>query len=142
MVGFCRDAQGFGLLFGEVKTSSDARVPPQVMYGRSGMTWQLETNATNLAVHHSLLRWLRIRCGTPELVAAYREAVGRYINSSGKDLLLVGVLLRDTDSNEMDVASRARHLGRRLASPTRVEIQAWYIPVAISDLLMVLGAGA
>ena len=38
LVGFCRDAQGFTLLFGEVKTSSDARVPPQVMYGRSGMT--------------------------------------------------------------------------------------------------------
>ena len=30
LVGFCRDAQGFGLLFGEVKTSSDVRVPPQV----------------------------------------------------------------------------------------------------------------
>lgn len=142
LVGFCRDAQGFGLLFGEVKTSSDAHVPPQVMYGRSGLTWQLETNATNLAVQHSLLRWLRIRCSTPEMVAAYREAVGRYVNSSGKDLLLVGVLLRDTDSNEMDVARRARHLGRCLASPTRVEIQAWYIPVAISDLPVVLGGGA
>ena len=142
LVGFFRDARGFALLFGEVKTSSDARVPPQVMYGRSGMTWQLETNATSLAVQHSLLRWLRARCPTPELVAAYREAVGRYVNSSGKDLLLVGVLLRDTDSNEMDVKSRARHLGRRLASPTRVEVQAWYIPVPIPDLPAVLGGGA
>ena len=142
LVGFFRDVRGFALLFGEVKTSSDARVPPQVMYGRSGMTWQLETNATNLAVQHSLLRWLRIRCSTPKLVSAYREAVGRYVNSSGSDLLLVGVLLRDTDSDEMDVKSRARYLGRRLASPTRVEIQAWYIPVPIPDFPAVLRGGA
>lgn len=142
LVGFCRDAQGFGLLFGEVKTSSDARVPPQVMYGRSGMTWQLETNARNLAVQHSLLRWLRPRCSTPELVSAYREAVGRYVNSSGRDLLLVGVLLRDTDCDEMDVESRARHLGGVLASPVRVEIQTWYIPVSIPDLPAILGGAA
>ena len=142
LVGFCRDARRFALLFGEVKTSSDARVPPQVMYGRSGMTWQLETNATNLAVQHSLLRWLRARCRTRRLVAVYREAVGRYLNSSGRDLLLVGVLLRDTDSNEMDVESRARHLGRCLVSPMRVEIQAWYVPVSISELPAVLGGGA
>ena len=142
LVGFRRDAQGFTLLFGEVKTSSDARMPPQVMYGRSGMTWQLESNATRLTVQNSLLKWLRCRCLTPDLVAAYREAVGRYLNSSGKDLLLIGVLLRDTESDERDVKSRARYLAGRLASPTRVEVLAWYLPVAIADWAAVLGGAA
>lgn len=139
LVGFCRDAQGFALLFGEVKTSSDAQVPPQVMYGRSGMTWQLENNATNLGVQHSLLKWLRARCLTPDMVAVYREAVGRYLNSSGKDMLIVGVLLRDTGSDEKDIKSRAQYLARHLVSPTRVEISAWYLPVPIADWAAELG---
>jgi hypothetical protein len=111
LVGFCRDASGFRLLFGEVKTSGDARTPPQVMYGAHGMTWQLEASATSLGIQHSLLQWLNCRCRSPELRDAYREAVGRYLCSAGKDLLIVGVLLRDTASNEKDVESRARHLG-------------------------------
>lgn len=142
LVGFCRDAQGFALLFGEVKTSSDPRVPPQVMYGGHGLTWQLENNATDLGVQHSLLRWLRSRCPTPELVAAYRQAVSRYLNSSGKDLLIIGVLLRDTGIDERDVASRARYLSGRLDSPTCVEILTWYLPVAIADWPTVLGGAA
>ena len=139
LVGFGRDARGFVLLFGEVKTSSDARVPPRVMLGPGGMTWQLENNATQLDVQHVLLRWLRLRCLTPEHVAMYREAVGRYIDSSGKDLLLVGVLLRDTRSDENDIASRARRLAGVIENPARVEITAWYLPVAISDWPTVLG---
>ena len=142
LVGFSRDAEGFVLLFGEVKTSTDLRVPPGVMLGRSGMTWQLENNATHLGVQHSLLRWLRLRCRTAELVAVYRAAVGRYLNSAGKDLLIIGVLLRDTGSDERDVESRARHLGSALDSPTRVEIMAWYFPVAIADWPGVLGGAA
>ena len=142
LVGFCQDTRGFALLFGEVKTSSEVRSPPQVMYGRSGMTWQLEGNATHLSVQHSLLKWLRFRCLTPDLVTVYREAVGRYLNPSGKDLLLIGVLLRDTISDERDVMSRARYLASRLDSPTRVEVQAWYLPVAVSDWPAVLRAAA
>ncbi len=133
LVGFCRDDGGFCLLFGEVKTSSDAGAPPQVMYGRSGMTWQLESNATRLDVQHSLLRWLRWRCQSAELKTVYRQAVGRYLNSSGKDLLIVGVLLRDTPSNEKDVKSRARYLAGCLEAPTQVEVYAWYLPLAVSD---------
>ena len=142
LVGLYRDIQGFALLFGEVKVSSEVRAPPQVMYGRSGMMWQLENNATHLGVQHSLLRWLRVRCRTPDLVAAYREAVGRYLNSSGKDLLLIGVLLRDTGSDERDVRSRAQYLAGRLVSPARVEVLAWYLPVPVADWAAVLGGTA
>ena len=113
-----------------------------MMYGRSGMTWQLESNATRLDVQHSLLQWLRWRCQSAELKPVYREAVGRYLNSSGKDLLIVGVLLRDTPSNEKDVQSRARYLAGRLAAPTRVEVYAWYLPLAVADWAAVAGGGA
>lgn len=133
LVGFCRDASGVSLLFGEVKTSADRGTPPQVMYGRSGMTWQLEKNATDLGIQHALMRWLRVRCADPALQGIYREAVARYLRTSGKDLLIVGVLLRDTPCDERDVASRAHHLAGRLSGPTRVEILAWYLPVPIGQ---------
>lgn len=139
LVGFCRDGDEFALLFGEVKTSTDVRTPPHVMYGRSGMTWQLESNATRRDVHRSLLSWLLFRCRTEELKAAYRDAAGRYLRSSGKDLLIVGVLLRDTSSAEADVRSRAEHLATVVTSPTRVEVLAWYLPVAIADWAAVAG---
>ncbi|MBN1335619.1 MAG: hypothetical protein JXB39_06635 [Deltaproteobacteria bacterium] len=142
LVGFCRDASGFALLFGEVKTSSDAGSPPQVMYGRSGMAWQLEAEATRLDVQHALLRWLRLRCLTPALLTVYQEAVTRYLRSSGKDILIIGVLLRDTPCTERDIQSRARYLAGTLCVPTRVEIMAWYLPVAISEWPDLLGEDA
>jgi hypothetical protein len=142
LVGFCRDGHGVTLLFGEVKTSRDKRSPPEVMHGRSGMSWQLESNATRLDVQHALLRWLRFRCSTPALRELYREAVQRYLHSGGQEVLIVGVLLRDTRCTERDVESRARHLASRLAAPVRVEILAWYMPVPIDDWHSALGGAA
>lgn len=142
LVGFCRDDHGVALLFGEVKTSQDERTPPRVMHGRSGMTWQLESNATRLDAQHALLRWLRFRCSTPELVELYREAVRRYLHSGGQEVLIVGVLLRDTACTERDVESRARQLAGRLATAVRVEILAWYLPVPIQDWPAVLRGAA
>lgn len=51
----------------------------------------------------------------------------------GKDILLVGVLLRDTEPNELDVTARAVALAKSLRAPTRIEVTAWYLPVLIKD---------
>jgi hypothetical protein len=141
LVGFCRIDAGVLLLFGEVKTSSDSRTPPNVMYGGSGMTWQLEENATRLEIQYALLRWLRARCGSPDHLDLYRAAVARYFASRGKEILLAGILLRDTPPDERDVRSRARALAERLAAPTRIEILSWYLPIPISQWSAVLEGG-
>lgn len=133
LVGFCRDGEAVTLLFGEVKTSSDTNTPPNVMYGGSGMTWQLEESATRLDVQHSLLKWLHSRCQATLHRELYEKAVRRYLASAGKELLLVGVLIRDTRPNELDVKSRAMVLAKKLLLPTRVQIVAWYLPVPIQD---------
>ena len=39
LVGFCKEGDAVLLLFGEVKTSSDASTPPNVMNGSGGMAW-------------------------------------------------------------------------------------------------------
>jgi hypothetical protein len=131
LVGFCCQGETVRLLFGEVKTSSDPHTPPQVMYGGSGMTWQLEEDAIRLDIHCTLLEWLHARCGSPLYRELYERAIGRYLESEGKDFLLVGVLIRDTRPNERDIKGRAEYLGKRLSAPTCVEMITWYLPILI-----------
>ena len=141
LVGFCKEGEDVFLLFGEVKTSSDVRMPPQVMNGSGGMAWQLKEEATRLDVQYALLKWLRARCESDEHRALYQAAVHRYVLSFGKEILLVGVLLRDTEPNELDVTGRAKTLAQSLGSPTRIEITAWYLPVSIDDWPALLYVG-
>jgi len=133
LVGFLREDDTALLLFGEVKTSSDRRAPPGVMNGGSGMAWQLEQSATRLDIQHALLKWLHARCGTHPYRGLFEKAVGRYLGSEGKDLLLVGVLVRDTEPSEADLKARGQTLAVRLPAPTRIELIAWYLPVPIAE---------
>ena len=142
LVGFCKEGDAVLLLFGEVKTSSDANTPPNVMNGSGGMAWQLKDEATRLDIQHALLKWLRARCKSDEHRALYQAAVNRYVQSIGKEILLVGILLRDTEPNELDVTARAKALAENLGSPTRIEITAWYLPVPIEDWPALLHVGA
>ena len=133
LVGFYCDGQDVFLLFGEVKTSSDARTPPGVMSGGSGMAWQLEQSAISLDIQRSLLQWLYARCQSEShYLELYRKAVERYLRSEGKALLLVGVLIRDTPPDERDLKARGEALSHRIADPTRVDLVAWYLPIPIS----------
>lgn len=133
LVGFYRQGETVLLLFGEVKTSSDAGTPPNVMYGGSGMAWQLEESAKRLDIQRSLLQWLHARCLVEPYRDLYEKAVSRYLASDGKELLIVGVLIRDTPPNEADLKSRGKALAQKLGSPTRVELIAWYLPVPIAE---------
>jgi len=133
LVGFCRQGNTVRLVFGEVKTSSDKRTPPGVMKGGSGMTWQLEANATRDDVRLSLLEWLRPRCTTDELVGLYHAAVGGFLQSQGKAILIIGALLRDTVPDQRDIAGRAATLAGKLDAPTEVDVVAWYLPVPIAE---------
>ena len=142
LVGFCKEGDAVLLLFGEVKTSSDASTPPNVMNGSGGMAWQLKNEATDLNIQHALLKWLRARCASAEHQALYQAAVHRYVQSLGKEILLVGILFRDTEPNELDVAARAKALAASLGSPTRIEITAWYLPVPIKNWPALLHGGA
>jgi hypothetical protein len=142
LVGFFREDDTVLLLFGEVKTSWDTSAPPGVMNGGSGMAWQLEQSATRLDIQHALLKWLHARCGGPPYRDLYEKAVARYLKSEGKDLLLVGVLIRDTAPSERDLKARGEALAVTLPAPTRIELIAWYLPVPIAEWPELLQEGA
>ena len=133
LVGFYCEEDKVVLLFGEVKTSSDASAPPSVMSGGSGMAWQLQESATRLDIQHALLKWLHARCRQEPYCDLYQKAVRPYLASEGKKLLIVGVLIRDTAPNEVDLKTRGNGLSIHLKGPTRVELIAWYLPVPIAD---------
>jgi len=118
LVGFYCEDDEVWLLFGEVKTSSDPDAPPGVMNGGSGMAWQIEQSATRLDLQHTLLKWLQARCKGNLYRDLYQKAVAKYLASRGKDLLLVGVLIRDTAPNERDLRPRGEALAARLPEPT------------------------
>ena len=133
LVGFCQDAGSVLLLLGEVKTSADVDTPPRVMRGGTGMVRQLGDVATSLNGQLAVLEWLRARCQSSHLTHLYKEAVGRYLGSNGKDLFIIGVLLRDTQPNELDLKAGAQVLAQKLSDLARVELVAWYLPVPIKE---------
>ena len=97
------------------------------------MAWQMEQGITRLDIQQSLLRWLQGRCKVPPYRDLFKEAVRRYIASEGTAVILVGVLLRDTTPNERDLESRARYLAKNLSAIHRIELMAWYLPVAVTQ---------
>jgi hypothetical protein len=135
LVGFKTSHGDVLLLFGEVKTSSDQNIPPGVMNGRRhGLAYQIETHASPFSAEHlSLLKWLWARCQSPENRNFFEQATRRYLASKGKEILLVGMLMRDTQPDERDVKAKGEGLGGQLTAPTLVEFLAVYSPKPIQE---------
>ncbi len=140
IVGFQRDGGTHRLALGEVKCSSEAKSPPQVM-GRSGMTHQLDALASNLGTVCQLLKWLLPRVKHTTHEPAFNTACTRYFNSGRRDLALFGILVRDQEARESDLEARGRQLAGRLESPTRCCLIALYLPWPIAQLPQAIGQG-
>ncbi|MFJ7119079.1 hypothetical protein ACIQUO_03685 [Streptomyces albogriseolus] len=132
LVGLCVADGSARLLFGEVKSSSEQSAPPGVMTGSDGMIHQLEKLSAK-DDHLTLMKWLRVRCLTPEHKAAYRTAAGRWVRSMGKDVQLFGCLVRDTAPEPKDLSNRAKELAKTVVEPMHALLTAWYLPVAMSS---------
>lgn len=141
IVGFQRDGESHRLALGEVKCSSEAKWPPQVMSGRSGMTQQPDTLANNLATLCQLLKWLLPRVKNTKYEAAFNDACTRYFNSGKRDLVLFGVLVRDQAVRETDLQARGRGLAGRLQAPSCCRLIALYLPWPIAQLPARVGQG-
>lgn len=141
IVGFQRDGESHRLALGEVKCSAEAKWPPQVMTGRSGMIHQLETLASNLGTLCQLLKWLLPRVKHTQHEAAFNVACSRYFNSGNRDLALFGILVRDQEVREADLCARGKALAGHLHDPTRCRLIALYLPWPIEQLPAVITQG-
>lgn len=131
LVGLCVADGSATLLFGEVKSSSQQASPPGVMNGAHGMIDQLK-RLSDKQDHLTLIKWLRSRCRSEEHIAAYRTAARRWTMSQGKDIRLIGCLVRDTEPQATDLSGRAEHLAKTVVEPMHALLTAWYLPVGMA----------
>lgn len=134
LVGFKIDGDDVRLALGEVKTSTDAKTPPGVMSGRSGMTHQIDNLVNDLSLICQLLKWLLPRCKGTDNETSFNAAIGLFLESGNKAVALFGVLIRDTQPNELDLKARGQTLAGTLQNPTTCQLIAIYLPCAIADL--------
>jgi hypothetical protein len=134
LVGFQKIGDEFHLVLGEVKTSSENKSPPQVMSGRSGMGHQLDNIANDLRLVRELISWLFHRTRGEAYEQAFKSSCINYFESQTKDIVLFGILVRDTAPNEQDLAGRGQALRRKLTAPTQCHLIALYLPWDIGQL--------
>lgn len=134
LIGFLTIDGGVRLVLGEVKSSTDAGVPPGVMTGRAGMTHQLEALAQNKSLLYTILRWLHCRCKEGKNLALFNGAVKTLLDSKHKNVALFGVLVRDTQPNHMDLRNRGIHLSGVVSEPGNCILVALYLPCPLAEL--------
>jgi len=143
LVGFEIKKNVIRLALGEVKTSSDNDTPPNVMVGRSGMTHQIDNLASNLGLINQLLKWLLPRCKGTAHEVSFNAAIMLFLESGNKAVALFGVLVRDTQPNELDLKTRGQSLANILQAPATCQLIAIYLPCDIEDLpKLVLGGSS
>lgn len=128
LVGFGNDEDGDCFAFGEVKTSSDVRCPPQAMYGRTGLKRQLEDLRDQISIRSTLVKYLAFRAISAPWCARFQSASKRYIKNNS-DVQVFGVLVRDVAPSEADLRKRVADLGQNCPCGTKIELLAIYLPI-------------
>ena len=135
IVGFIGKGENCRFALGEVKSSSEASCPPQIMSGRSGhMGHQLDTLANDLTKICQLLKWLLPRVKNTKHQNSYNTASISFCNSGNKSIALFGILVRDTEVNEKDLSGRGTALRKKFSLPMTCHLIAIYLPWSISEL--------
>ena len=127
LVGLHADAHGDCLAFGEVKTSYDAKQPPGLMYGRTGLKKQLEDLRDNISIRDDLFKYLGYRAQGASWKKRFQQAGVRYLNNKS-DVRLFGFLVRDVPPHENDVRVRVKSLGQGCPDSMKIKLLALYLP--------------
>ena len=139
LIGFKGKNKNARFLFGEVKTSEDkANHPPNVMYGRSGMTKQLETLKTSAESRRLLVKWFACRSKNSSWESDYKIALTSYITSN-ECVYLQGVLIRDCEPDIKDLKSRGLALNRGKPVDMGICLYGIYCSCGITDFPALMG---
>lgn len=147
LVGVQQDEHGDRFVFGEVKTSGEAKYPPGAVYGRTGLKQQLEDLRDKVGIRNDLFKYLGHRAKNATWRDRFKAASKRYLNNTS-DVQLFGVLVRDVEPNVDDVRMRVEKLGNGCPAGTQIELLALYLPsstignLAAQALAVQAGGGA
>ncbi len=138
LVGFIEANGEILFLFGEVKTSSEDRRPPQVMTNRDGIENQLLDLYRNSNKRLILISYLKNKARLFPTGHQFRndldESIRNYYSENNK-YQLIGVLVRDIDSNEQDVLPSYDRLKRNILEPIGLQLLTLYVPIDSGDWL-------
>lgn len=127
LAGFHADEAGDRFAFGEVKTSGEAKYPPQAMHGRTGLKQQIEDLRDRVEIRDQLVRYLGHRANGAAWKPRYQAAGKRYL-ANNADVSVFGVLVRDVNPHEDDVRVRVKKLAPDCPEGISIELLSLYLP--------------
>ncbi|MFQ3675295.1 MAG: hypothetical protein SNJ64_01975 [Endomicrobiia bacterium] len=141
LVGFVEIDNAVLFLFGEVKTSSEKKSPPQVMTNAEGIENQLKDLYNNSEKRRILISYIQNKIsllGNMNFQNDFNLAVKNYYQQHGGTYVLYGVLVRDTDPEKNDLAESYNKLKTEILEPTGLKLLAIYLPIPKEKWLTII----
>jgi len=121
-------------LFGEVKTSSEKKSPPNVLQGRHGMIDQLKNLSENQKTTRQLVRYFGFKVKNLDNTNPFRiDYLNALKNYSSEKFHLIGILIRDTEPNKNDLRARFNNLSKYITNEIGLNLTALYLPVKTEE---------
>lgn len=139
LVGFIQYDNETLFLFGEVKSSSENKYPPQVLTQKdSGMIDQLKDLYKDHQKRLILISYLQSKINLNEDIKKdFNSAIHSYY-TQGNNYQIFGVLVRDTDANEEDLKTVYNTLTKDILEPTGLRLLAIYMPMKKEEWLSII----
>lgn len=141
LVGFIEIGNEVLFLFGEVKTSSEQKSPPQVMTNPEGIEHQLKDLYQDQNKRRILISYIQNKLslvGNEDFQKDFNQAIRAYYQQNAGKYLLYGVLVRDTEVDENDLKPSYARLKERILEPIGLKLLAIYAPIAKEKWLNIM----
>ncbi|MDF1612892.1 hypothetical protein [Stygiobacter electus] len=141
LVGFIEIDNQVLFLFGEVKTSSETKSPPQVMTNAEGIENQLRDLYNDPQKRLILISYIQSKLqpvGNEDFKEDFEKAIRTYYQQNAGKYLLYGVLVRDTESDENDIKASYDKLKQDILDPIGLKLLAIYLPIAKENWLKII----
>jgi len=113
-------------IFGEVKSSSEDRVPPQIVNQSKGcLKEQMHNLCHNEPSRYQLIQWLYVRVKETEWIDKFNEALTNYAN---KNYCLIGILVSGGRIlNDKDLTGICKDIKKKL-NEAEISLFGYYLP--------------
>jgi len=142
LVGFIEIGNEILFLFGEVKTSSEQKSPPQVMTNPTGIENQLRDLYRDQNKRFNLILYIQSKIGVSNNINFqndFNEAIKNYYRQNEGKYMLYGILVRDTtDVNENDVKVSYNKLKNEMLDHIGLRLLAIYVSIPKNQWLKII----
>ena len=140
LVGFIEIENEILFLFGEVKTSSEQKSPPQVMTNPTGMENQLKDLFKDQNKRLILISYIQNKMGLSNnsFKDDFNSAIKNYYKQNSSKYMLYGILVRDTEVNENDIKVSYNKLKNEILDPIGLKLLAIYVSIPKNQWLKII----